>query len=182
MHVRRIVIIGAAALALAAGGTAAGAAVAGPVGGDGTSHGCYTNQNLNGSHVFVLQDAEASCPTGTTAISWNQQGPAGPADKITSPNGEFSIDVTDTGIVLAGPTSKVTIDIAGVAVKGGTVTIAGDAHVSVRGGNISLNGCNAFVARRGDTINTSELSVGPAPGPVLGTAKINQGSPNVCTG
>jgi hypothetical protein len=29
--------------------------------------------------VIVLQDANANCPRGTTAISWNQTGPAGPA-------------------------------------------------------------------------------------------------------
>jgi hypothetical protein len=78
MHVRRIVITGAAALALVAGGTAAGAAIAGsPVSSSGMIDGCYTNAELNGSHVFVLQDQGTSCPKGTTAISWNQTGPAG---------------------------------------------------------------------------------------------------------
>lgn len=79
MNMRRIAIIGAAALTLVAGGTAAGAAIAGPVDGSGVVHGCYTNKALNGSHVVVLQDVGTTCPTGTTAISWNQQGPAGPA-------------------------------------------------------------------------------------------------------
>ena len=37
------------------------------------------NAELNGSHVFVLQDAGTSCPKGTTAISWNAQGPTGTA-------------------------------------------------------------------------------------------------------
>lgn len=79
MRTGRIVITGAAALALVAGGTAAGAAIAaGPVDGSGVIHGCYTNKALNGSHVIVLQDAGTTCPGGTTAISWNQQGPAGP--------------------------------------------------------------------------------------------------------
>ena len=76
----RAVITTAAALALVAGGTAAGAAIAaGPVDGSGVIHGCYTSKALNGSHVFVLQDAGANCPGGTTAITWNQTGPAGPA-------------------------------------------------------------------------------------------------------
>jgi hypothetical protein len=79
MKASRIVITGAAALALVAGGTAAGAAIAAsPVGSDGTIHGCWTNAAINGSHVIVLQDAGTSCPKGTTAISWNQQGPTGP--------------------------------------------------------------------------------------------------------
>jgi Collagen triple helix repeat (20 copies) len=74
------VITGAAALALVAGGTAAIAAIAsGPVDSSGVIHGCWTNAAVNGTHVFVLQDAGTTCPKGTTAISWNQAGPAGPA-------------------------------------------------------------------------------------------------------
>jgi hypothetical protein len=78
LRLRRTVITGAVALALVAAGTAAGAAVAsGPADGSGAIHGCYSTQALNGSHVFVLQDAGTTCPKGTTAISWNQTGPAG---------------------------------------------------------------------------------------------------------
>jgi len=44
----------------------------GPVDSSGVIHGCYTNTALNGSHVFVLQDAGTNCPRGTTPISWNQ--------------------------------------------------------------------------------------------------------------
>jgi hypothetical protein len=80
MKASRIVITGAAALALVAGGTAAGAAIAAsPVDGSGVIHGCYTSKAINGSHVIVLQDAGTACPSGTTAVTWNQQGPAGPA-------------------------------------------------------------------------------------------------------
>jgi hypothetical protein len=80
MHVRRIIITGAAALALVAGGTAAGAAIAsGPVSSSGVIDGCYTNAEVNGSHAIVLQDQGTTCPKGTTAISWSQTGPAGPA-------------------------------------------------------------------------------------------------------
>jgi hypothetical protein len=200
MHVRRIVITGATALALVAGGTAAGAAITGPVGGDGTIHGCYTSQELNGSHVFVLQDAGTSCPKGTIAISWNQQGPAGPTGPpgatgpagpqgqpgpqgppgaftghFASPNGLFSIDVKDTGVVLTGPSGSVTIN-------GGGVSVQGSGTVSVQGSTISLNGCNAGIARNGDTIDPTGLIAPPYGGPVIGTAKISQGSPTVCTG
>jgi hypothetical protein len=79
MNGRRIVLTTAAALALVAGGTAAGAAIAsGPVDSSGVVHGCYTTYAIKGSHVFVLQDAGTSCPRGTTAIMWNQRGPQGP--------------------------------------------------------------------------------------------------------
>jgi Collagen triple helix repeat (20 copies) len=80
LRITKAVITGAAALALVAGGTAAVAAIAaGPVDSSGVIHGCWTNAAINGTHVFVLQDAGTSCPKGTTAISWNQAGPAGPA-------------------------------------------------------------------------------------------------------
>jgi hypothetical protein len=80
LRIGRVVITGAAALALVAGGTAAGAAIAsGPVDGSGVIHGCWTNAAINGTHVFVLQDAGTTCPKSTTAITWNQTGPAGPA-------------------------------------------------------------------------------------------------------
>jgi hypothetical protein len=79
MRLRNIVLAGSTGLALVAGGTAAGAAIAsGPVNGSGVIHGCYTTKAIKGSHSFVLQDIGTSCPTGTTAITWNQHGPAGP--------------------------------------------------------------------------------------------------------
>jgi hypothetical protein len=75
---RRALIIAGSAAVLLAAGTAAGAAIAAsPIDSSGAIHGCYTTRSLNGSHVFVLEDSGTSCPRGTTAISWNQQGPAG---------------------------------------------------------------------------------------------------------
>lgn len=76
---RKVIIAGATALVLTAGASVATAAVisGGPVDSSGVIHGCYTNRALKGSHVFVLQDAGTSCPRGTTAVSWNEQGPAG---------------------------------------------------------------------------------------------------------
>ncbi len=76
-----IAISAASGLALLAGGTAAGAAIAGPVGGDGTIHGCYDV----GGNVKVI-DASATCPKGYTALNWSQTGPKGPAG-ATGPAG-----------------------------------------------------------------------------------------------
>jgi Collagen triple helix repeat (20 copies) len=69
---------GGAAMALVAGGGTALAASAssGPVS-SGVVYGCYTNAAINGSHVIVLQNANTNCPSGSTAVSWNQTGPAG---------------------------------------------------------------------------------------------------------
>lgn len=80
----RTVLIGAGAtLALVGGSTAAYAVSAGPIDGSGVIHGCYYPATTGGSHKVVLQDVGKSCPTGTTAITWNQTGPAGP----TGPQG-----------------------------------------------------------------------------------------------
>src|SRR3981189_1358239 len=61
-------------LALAVGSSIADAAVIGP---DGTIHGCYSNAAQNGNHFLFVTDT--TCPSGTTALNWNQKGPQGPA-------------------------------------------------------------------------------------------------------
>lgn len=97
----KVTIIGVAALALAAGTGIATAAMRtgpGPVGSSGVIHGCWTNKDINGSHVFVLQNVGTQCPKGTTAISWNERGPAGapgpsgPAGGSTAASGLSSLD------------------------------------------------------------------------------------------
>ena len=84
MSIRRIIITGAAALALVAGGTTAGAAIAaGPIDGSGVIHGRYYPASKGGSSQVVLQNAGTTCPKNTTAITWNQTGPQG----ATGPQG-----------------------------------------------------------------------------------------------
>ena len=79
---RRIGLLtaGFAVALVAGGGTAlAASASSGPVNGNVIT-GCYTNAAINGSHVIVLQNVPASgpvCPSGTTEVQWNEQGPAG---------------------------------------------------------------------------------------------------------
>lgn len=117
MRTRTVLIAIGATLALTIGGSTAYAAIAGgPVSSGGVVSGCYTTQALNGSHVFVLQDAGATCPKGTTAISWNQTGPAG----ATGPAGS------------TGP--------AGAAGPPGTTGAAGPDGAN---GNTVLNGTGA---------------------------------------
>ena len=78
MRTRTSLLAAGAAIALALGGGTAYAEIAGgPVDSGGVIHGCYTNAAISGSHVFVLQDASTTCPKGTTAVSWNEHGPAG---------------------------------------------------------------------------------------------------------
>jgi hypothetical protein len=116
MHIRRPVIITAAALALVAGGTAAGAAIAaGPVDGAGVIHSCMSPATLNGTHLVELQDVGTSCPQGWTAVTWNQTGPPG-ATGPTGPQGPIGL----TGAVgPAGPAGA----SAGIVTDAGVITI-----------------------------------------------------------
>jgi hypothetical protein len=77
-RLRTILIATGAAIALIGTGTAY-AAIAGPIDGSGVIHGCYYPANAGGSYKVVLQNTGTNCPSGTTAIKWNQTGPAGPA-------------------------------------------------------------------------------------------------------
>jgi hypothetical protein len=43
---------------------------------DGVIHGCYKTSNPATGSVIVI-DSGASCPSGFTALNWNQTGPAG---------------------------------------------------------------------------------------------------------
>jgi hypothetical protein len=75
---RGLVVVAAAGLLVGGGGVAfAAVAASSPIDGNNVIHGCYTNAAINGSHVFVLQNAGTTCPSGTTAISWNGQGTPG---------------------------------------------------------------------------------------------------------
>ncbi len=101
------------------------------------------------------------------------QGPAGPAGAqgppgvfsghFQSPNGRFTLDVTDNGIVLAGPTAKIQIapgmvnpSLTEVRVAGENVFLKSNSDFSARfGGNAELRSAGNIVVR-GDT--NAELS------------------------
>jgi hypothetical protein len=108
---------------------------------------------------------------------------------FTSPNGLFTLSVTDNGISLAGPGSSVTLDSAGavtVTTAGGAVAVSSGSGVSVQAGgssvdvgpgvvsvqatSISLNGGSQPVARVGDLVTGS---------PGSGTGTIQNGNPTV---
>jgi hypothetical protein len=65
----RLIVIAVALLLL---GGIAYASIPGP---DGVIHGCYKNS----TGMLITIDSAASCPTGYTALNWNQTGPQGPA-------------------------------------------------------------------------------------------------------
>lgn len=170
-RLRTVVIAAGATAALVAGSTTAYAAAAGsPVDGSGVIHGCWTNAAINGSHVFVLQDAGTSCPKGTTAISWNQQGPAG----ATGPQGPAG----PTGA--AGPQGP-----AGPAGPAGLQGPAGPQGQAGADGNTVLNGAGApadTVGHDGDFYidTTGNVLYGPKSGgtwPPDGTSLVGDTGP-----
>ena len=98
---RSVIIAAAVTVTLAAGTSVAVAAVivGSPVSSSGVIDGCYAKAEINGSHVFMLQDQGTSCPKGTIPISWNEVGPSGAPGSIgpTGPTGP------------PGPTTTVTV-------------------------------------------------------------------------
>jgi hypothetical protein len=84
----KLIAAGVATLALGAGTGIAAAAMtshSSPVDSSGVIHGCWTDRDIHGSHVFTLQDAGTKCPSGATTISWNQKGAAVPAGVAGAP-------------------------------------------------------------------------------------------------
>lgn len=113
----------------AGGGFAVGAAWAGhAAAGDNTIHACV--QKASGA--FYQQTAAGDCRPGDQTVEWSItgpqgiqgiQGPPGPKgdqgppgkDILTaaSPNGLFSITVSNSGILIGGPNATFTVDFQG---------------------------------------------------------------------
>jgi hypothetical protein len=97
-------------------------------------------------------------------------GPQGPAGAFTghfvSPNGLFSIDVTDNGVQLIGPGGRATLNLNGWSFNSNGAT-------SFSGPSIRLNGCSAPLA-----LVTGPVVVSPSG---LGTI-LGPGAATVCAG
>ena len=193
---RTIFISTVSVCALLAAGTSAGAAiVGGPVDGSGVIHGCWTNTAVNGTHAFVLQDAGTACPKGTTAITWNQQGPAGPAGPTgaTGPAGPAGA-VGATG-PQGPPGLKGDTGATGAPGAPGTgATVAAeppDANCANGGASVTdgtgttVYACNGATGPKGDTGPVGAQGAPGSPG-ASGTgatvASLASGDPNCATG
>lgn len=136
----------------------------------------------------VMGDAGSNCANGGVSLTVGadtryvcngangQDGADGVfTGHFESPNHQFTIDVTDTGIALHGPGGRV--DITGTETKvraSSILTLQGDALVDVKGNaGIHLNGCGGFVARQGDMVIVNPMS---------GVGQITLGTPLVCAG
>jgi Collagen triple helix repeat (20 copies) len=168
MHItkRAVLVAGAAGVLLIGGGTAGAAIVAsGPVSSTGVIDGCYTNAEVNGSHVFVLQDQGTTCPKGTTAVSWNQTGPAGPEGPTgaTGPTGPAG-PTGPTGLTGApGPTGP-----AGPAGPAGATGPPGPTGPAGPSNLAALQGSPCTVGGNASTLN---VSVDPTTGAVTLTCE-----------
>jgi hypothetical protein len=106
---RNILIASGAALVLLAGGTAAFAAATGsPIDSNGAIHACYGKEASDGGFPVVLQDAGVSCPSKTTAIKWNQQGPQGPQGPQGAPGTGATVSSESPGSNCANGGAKIT--------------------------------------------------------------------------
>jgi hypothetical protein len=124
----------------------------------GVIEACYVTK----TGVLRKVEKDAACVSGETRTAWNTVGPKGEPGEpfrgtFASPNGLYSISVTNAGIELRGPSASVELD-------GGTVQVSAPV--------VQLNGCSRPVARVGDT------AAAAAPG----SSVIVTGSPNVCAG
>lgn len=170
---------GFATALVAGGGTALGAvASSGPVSSSGVITGCFTNAEINGSHVFVLQDAGTGCPKGTTAVSWNEQrpagatGPAGPAGAsvLTSDGspgigsscttGDTDIDYT-TGEVYTCPAAEWVDSKNSIAGPAGAAGATGPPGPAGPAGSSDIDGGQINFNPSASTICAVNSSFGP---------------------
>lgn len=83
-----VILASGAALALV-GGVLAYASI--PDAG-GVINGCYKDGALNKGSLYVIDSAE-TCPSGYTALNWNQTGPQGPAGPNLVPRSGATRDI-----------------------------------------------------------------------------------------
>jgi hypothetical protein len=151
----------------------------------------------------VMGDAGANCANGGVSLTVGsdtryvcngangQDGQPGTfSGHFQSPNGQYSIDVADTGIALDGPNGMVRVNSAGITLNSGSVlelkssgnaelkasgglNLQGSATTTVNGSTVQLNGCGRFLARLGDLVQVN---------PDSGSGNIIQGSSTVCAG
>ena len=180
---RTAIIVGITTLALAGGGAAYAATAGGPVDSAGVIHGCFTTAELNGSHALVLQDAGTTCPKNTTAVQWNQAGPAGPAG-ATGPAGPAGAQgpagpAGPKGADGSAAFDEGTLSYSG-AQNGGTASCllfdpAGPDASSLAASATTVDGlasCDLTGLPQGDTLIVTENS-----GLILGSNGFGQNSP-----
>jgi hypothetical protein len=112
-----------------------------------------------GGSTWITNEGIGSGDIAPPDDPWQLLAAKGDAGAFTgslqSPNGQYSLALTNTGAVLTGPGGTVKIGSTSIDVVGSG---GGAVHVTpfgtaVQGTQVSLNGCNAPVARVGDSIS-----------------------------
>jgi hypothetical protein len=117
------IIIAVVAIALGLiGGAVAYASIPGP---DGVIHGCYKTSNPAQGALLAI-DSAASCPSGYTALNWNQTGPAGPQGPAGT-NGVSGYEVVSQNVSL--PYNGGAVRTFHVDCPAGKVPLSGEWHL-----------------------------------------------------
>lgn len=213
IRTRRGALALAAAVVVAMAGGIAYAAIPDA---DGTYHACMLKHV---GTIRIIDPDRQRCSTYLEVeLSFAKQGPqgdpgpAGPAGPpgedgvdgadgdpfsgtFRSPNGDYSLSVTDAGIVLTGGGSQIELSGSGIEIRsdndlelssaggvevesGGATTLQSGGSLSLRGPFVRLNslaGCPA-AARAGDPVSGFATPAGIVTGAVL------TGAPTVCVG
>ncbi len=140
----RAKVISAAAAAIALAGLGAGIAYASIPGPDGVINGCYKDS----TGMLIAIDSSASCPTGYTALNWNQTGPQGPAG-ATGPTGPAGPPATSTVVYTdvhyPGPHSGGSFEVTTVDCPSGDKVINGGVDHTTSDSVSVINGGAALV-------------------------------------
>jgi hypothetical protein len=118
-----------------------------------------------------IGDTGAIGPQGPTGL----QGPPGEPGvfngKFESPNGLYSIEVTDNGLSLQGPGGAIELTGTSININGtSNVKINSMVKTEIKGSLITLNGSCTPVSGAGDTVNIPSLPVvGGSTGTGIGT-------------
>jgi len=146
-------LLGASLVAVGAAGTAAYAALS-----DDRVAACYVPKS-GALYVVGRDGAPLKCADGHLPIDWSVRGPQGPAGvfsgTFTSPNGSYSISVTDAGIALSGPGSAVRLAGSSVAVEStGSITLQAGSTISSSSGSATTvqAGTNLSLAGGGSAL------------------------------
>lgn len=137
-------VVGATALVVAVGGVGWAKVPAS----DGDVHLCYSKKT--GAVEVVDQGSSASdrtrCDRGWAGFVVDTT-----PTKLVSPNGQYRVEVTDTGAVMRGPNGSA------VRLSTSAVTVETAGQVTVQGAVVRLGGptCGTPVARLGDGVTTS---------------------------
>lgn len=101
---------------------------------DGTLYACYVP---NSGVVYRIRtpDTADECGRRHIEFTWQEEGPVGPpgppgpegppgptgefTGQLVSPNGQFTLSVTDHGIFLTSPGATLTMDLSGLSINAG---------------------------------------------------------------